>query len=658
MTSLERNLPFLICGLLAALPVSMVGCGKSEPAPKQAAKSASEGSADQPAEKKALTDGPFVLGDMIKPFDPPTLQELDSQVEWTDSPVVDALAELRKVKESEPPLVSVEEALNMRNNSPEANEKILSALSVVAPPDGSGVNFDAEINRALPMDLLTTNPILYSSIAESEMSSLTSFGLFTFDWNMIPFASADSVKSWQTSKDHMYDKVVMRDDLTWSDGKPITAHDVVFSFKAIMSSKVPVPAVRSGTDELKWIADYDDYTLVYFHKNAEATNVWNLNFPVIPKHIYEKSTADDPTLTTSDYHVGFERNPVTGGPYELVSRSRGQEVLLRRRDSYYIHDGEQVRDKPYFKQVRFRIIEDGNTRLLALKSGRIDEAELEAEQWQTQTSGDDFYKDNTKSYGEGWTYFYIGWNLKTPYFSDVRVRRAMACAMNYDEMINDLCFGLHSRANGMFHQNSWMYPKDPPEFYQQDLDKAEDLLDEAGWVDSDGDGIRDKEIDGRVVPFEFTLMVSQKPDRIAICNLFREDLENIGVICNILPIEAAVFQQRVQEKNFEAEMAGWGTGTDPYTNKNIFGTGEDRNYGSYSNPKVDELFKAGMKEFDQEKRAAIYAEIFNLIHEDQPYLFLYNRSSFYGFNKKLRGYRFSPRGPFTYSPGFGSLWTP
>src|SRR5690606_20586662 len=128
--------------------------------------------------------------------------------------------------------------------------------------------------------------------------------------------------------------------------------------------------------------------------------------------------------------------------------------------------------------------------------------------------------------------------------------------------------------------------------------------------------------------------------------------------CHIQPNEAAVFQDRVQKKQFEAEMAGWGTGTDPFTNENIFGTGEGRNYGSYSNPKVDELFKAGMKEFDPEKRTEIYGEIFNLIHEDQPYLFLYNRSSFYGFNKSLRGYRFSPRGPFTYSPGFGSLWTP
>jgi peptide/nickel transport system substrate-binding protein len=546
----------------------------------------------------------------------------------------------------------------MRNDSPEANKKILSALSVLPPEDGSGVNYDATFNRAILMDLRSTNPVLNNSMAESEFAALTAFGMFTFDWNFVPFASADSVVSWQTSEDRKYDKVVMRKDLTWSDGKPITAHDIVFSFKAIMSSQVPVPAQRTGTDQIKWIEAYDDHTLVYFHKDALATNVWNLNFYTLPKHIFEKSIAADPTLSTSEYHGKTERQPVTGGPYELVSHSRGQEVLLRRRESYYMHDGKQVRNKPYFKDVRYRVIEDANTRLLALKSGRIDETFLEAEEWQTQTSGDDFYANNTKAYGEGWLLMYIGWNLKTPYFEDVRVRRAMAHAMNYREMIHDLTYGLNSRSYGIFHPNSWMYPKDPVEPINYDLDKAEDLLDEAGWVDSDGDGTRDKEVNGKVIPFEFTLLVSQKPDRIAICNLLRENLENIGVICHVQPMEAAVFQQRVFEKKFEAEMAGWGTGADPFTNENIFATGGERNHGEYSNPKVDELFEAGLKEFDREKRGEVYGQISNLIYEDQPYLFLYNQNWFFGFNKKLRGYRFSPRNPFGYTPGFSSFWTP
>ena len=383
---------------------------------------------------------------------------------------------------------------------------------------------------------------------------------------------------------------------------------------------------------------------------------------MIPQHIYEDSIAEDPTLKASEYHTNLEEHPVTGGPYEIYKRNRGQSLVLRRRKSYYMFDGKQVRDKPYFKEMRFRIIEDVNTQLLALKAGEIEETEIGAEQWKTQTDDDDFYRDNTKVTGLEWTFFYFGFNTNTAYFQDKRVRQAMSLAFNHDEMLEDLCYGLYRPCYGIFHPDSWMFPKNPKQpldrFNHQDLDKAEELLDAAGWVDSDFDGIRDKVFKGRRIPFEFTIMVSSKPDRIAICSLFQENLDTIGVRCNVQPFEAAVMQQRVFEKNYQAQMSGWGAGADPYTNENIFGTGSERNSGSYSNKRVDRLFELGMKEFDREKRAAIYAEIHELVYEDQPYAFLYNRSSFYGFNKKLRGYNFSPRGPFHYGPGISAVWTP
>ncbi|MEN0109837.1 MAG: ABC transporter substrate-binding protein [Planctomycetota bacterium] len=600
-----------------------------------------------------------MLGDLIEPYETPaTLEELDAGVTWVDRPVLDPLALLREQKRSEPAEVSVAEALAMRNDSDEANRKILSALSVLAAEDGSDADYDATLNRTIQQDLRSMNPVLASSMSEFALGTLMSFGLFTFDWEFNPLADADSVASWQTSEDGLYDKVVIHDDLVWSDGEPITARDIEFSFRLIMSSQVPVPAMRQGTDELRAVKAYDDRTVVFFHKAALATNVWNMNFYVVPKHVYEESVAEDPTLRTSAYHAELEKKPVVGGPYEVERRNRGSEVLLRRRESYFMHEGEQVRDKPYFARVRHRILEDQNTQLLALKAGDVDEALLGAEQWRTQTTGDDFYAVNTKARGAEWTYFYIGWNLNSPLFEDLRVRRAMAYTMNYQEMLEDLCYGLYPQCWGTFHPDSWMFPKDPRELYSQNLDAAEDLLDEAGWDDSDGDGVRDKEIDGRLVPFRFSLLVSNKPDRVAICNLFREDLESIGILCDVSPLEAAVMQERVFKRNFQAQFSGWGAGADPYTTKNIFGTDQDRNYGSYSNADVDRWFDEAEVEFDREKRAELYGKIHNQVVDDQPYLFLYTRSSFYGFNKRLRGYRFSPRGPFSYGPGLDSFWAP
>jgi peptide/nickel transport system substrate-binding protein len=321
-----------------------------------------------------------------------------------------------------------------------------------------------------------------------------------------------------------------------------------------------------------------------------------------------------------------------------------------------MHNGKQVRDKPYFNEIRFRIIEDANIALLAVKNGEIDEMVLTPEQWVTQTGDDAFYRLNTKVSGEEWVYFGFEWNLKSPFFSDVRVRKAMSYAFDYKEMLDKLYFGLYEQSNGIFHPNSWMAPKKRLPFYERDLDKAEELLDQAGWQDHDGDGIRDKKIDGKPIKFEFSILCPTIPERIKLCTLLKENLAQIGVTCNVRQLEPTVMQEMLLNHKFEAAFGGWGTGTDPDSSDNIWQTGQGRNFGYYSNPKVDEFYKKGRLEFDRKKRAEIYAQIHTLIYEDQPYSFLYYRNGFYAFNKKLRGYNYSPRGPYHYGPGFSSIY--
>jgi peptide/nickel transport system substrate-binding protein len=608
-------------------------------------------------EAKSESEKPFALGDLIAPFTPPPLADLDKTAAWINNSVQSGMEIMRKKQEAlGPPPVSVEEALKLRNDSPENNAKILGTLSRLAPPDDKGVNFEATFVRHTAADLKSSNPLLTSSVTESDYNSLTGAGFFSFDQNMDFFCPSESVVSWQSSKDHLMDKVVIRDDLTWSDGKPITAYDVAFSFKVIMTSSVPILAVRTGTDQLKWVEAYDDRTIVFFHKEPLATNTWNMLFPIIPKHIYENSIAEDPTLARSDHHTRLEDHPVVGGPYELVSRVRNQEFVVRRRESFYMHNGKQVRAKPYFNEVRVKVIEDLNTALLALKAGQIEEVELRAEQWANQTSGDDFYKHNTKVTAPEWTEFHFAWNMRTPYFSDKRVRQAMSSAFDYDEFLTKITHGMYQPCQGTFHPAAWYFPKNGPQPYKQDLDKAEDLLDAAGWTDSDGDGLRDKEINGRRVPFEFTLTTFQTETAIQCATLMKECLAKIGITCNVKPTEFTVLYDSLQKHKFEASFAGLSTGTDPDTQSNIYATGEARNVTGFSNARVDELFKQGRREFDREKRAAIYGEIANILWEEQPDTWIFYRNAFFGFSKKIRGYNFSPRGPFSFSPGFESVY--
>src|SRR5262249_834502 len=149
--------------------------------------------------------------------DAPPLAEIDAKADWVDQPVLDGLELLRERQAKETPLATVAEALQLKNDSAQNNAKIASAMGRL-PEKPEQVDWDATINRYIEIDVKTVNPILTSTVSEVDVSGLTGFGMFGFDWNMTPFASKDAVVSWQTSKDRMIDKIVLRDDLTWSDG--------------------------------------------------------------------------------------------------------------------------------------------------------------------------------------------------------------------------------------------------------------------------------------------------------------------------------------------------------------------------------------------------------------------------------------------------------
>jgi peptide/nickel transport system substrate-binding protein len=430
-----------------------------------------------------------------------------------------------------------------------------------------------------------------------------------------------------------------------------------------------------------------------------ATNIWNCNFPIIPKHVYEKTWPKDLTLLESREHLALEEHPVVAGPYELVKWTRRQELVLKRRKGYYEYNGKQVRPKPYFAEIRFKIIEEPSTTMLALKRGDIEEYEMSVAQWNSKAADDEFYRLNTKARASEWTYFYFGWNNRHELFNDRNVRLAMAYAYPHHVLLDGLNRKLTEPCLGQFHPTSPMFPKTPLVQYKQDMAKAAALLEEAGWIDTDGDNILDKEVTkldnktgkpildketGKPItyrrPFEFTMFCSTDPLRIATCNLMKNTLEKLGIVCNVRPLEQTVLFQREMEHDFDAYFGGWGSGADPDTSSNIWTTkaiNDGRNFVCYSNKYVDGLYdlaqfeptskEARQKIFDEYKlgdvgvavdtpRMELYAKIHELIYQDQPTTFLYYRNAYFGFSKKLLGYHFSPRGPYHYAPGFSTIW--
>ncbi|HEY2761580.1 MAG TPA: ABC transporter substrate-binding protein, partial [Pirellulales bacterium] len=403
------------------LPILLIlaaGCGgppeKQQPAAKverasdtaegvtaeATAANSSEGDAGAKANPiKANADPAAPAAVKEEPFTPPaSVAELDQKTEWEDRPVQSALKLFAEESAKTKPLVSLPEALRMKNDSMEANKKILSAFSRL-PEGDQQPNWDASVTRCIIGDVNSLNPILVFSEIEFQVAAMYVFEPIAFDWNMIPFADSQYIERWQQSKDHMCDKLTLRRDCLWSDGKPITAEDIEYSYRMIENPKIPVLAVKTTADKLRDVKAYDDYTVVFYHREPLVTNQWDLDLPIIPKHVYEPLYSQLDKISFEELqqrpeYQDLELHPISAGPYDCVSRTRNQELVFRRREKWFMQNGKQVRDKPYFKEVRFRIVEDPNTALLALKlggdDGGLDEYEIKQEQWATQTSGPDF----------------------------------------------------------------------------------------------------------------------------------------------------------------------------------------------------------------------------------------------------------------------------
>lgn len=640
---------------------------KSEPQSAESAETTEE------SDGKA-SSGKFVLGDLgnkireEKKFTyPATLEEVEKLAEkaggWLPNPVLNGYDLMYDYYTPTPqPKKSLDEVCKMQNTSQESNDEIIDAFQRIPNREGMDpaqdspeVNYNAELHRHMSADVGSFNPLFFSTQPDYEAMDYTQIGLLSIRKDTLEYVgNSDAIISWESSADHMMDKFVIRDDLLWSDDHPLTAYDWEFSYNVIMSSTVPIFAVRSGTDLLLGVKAYDERTLIFFHQEAMPISPANISYPIIPKHIYEKTITEDPTLTRTPYHQKQEHDPVTGGPYIVEKHLPNTSIIFRRRENFYMYKGKAVREKPFVERVHFHISPDPATAFMQIKNGDIEVMDLTPELWLTQAATPEFYQRNTKASSTSWTYFALWFNMmpECPFFQDIRVRQALSMAFDYEEMLKVHRKGLDTQCRGLYAESAPFFPHAANlPYIKQDFTKARELLTEAGWADTDNDGLLDHEWKGTRLPFSFTILTTTLPERIELCNLFAQSLRQLGIECNVQSIEFNVLCQREQEHKFQMVMSGWGAGSDPYTSQNIWGTGEARNYIGYSNKQVDELFAAGLKEFNRPKRMAIYQKLHELVYYDYPCIWLFNRNTSTAFNKNLRGVGFDYRGAV-----LGSVW--
>ena len=507
--------------------------------------------------------------------------------------------------------------------------------------------------RRLEGEPNTLNPMYISSKYDMQVVSLLLDGLISSTIDLQPKINHAACDSYTVSEDKRVYTYYLNSQAKWHDGFPVTSGDYKFYYEMVMDPKNRAVAARASLLDIERVETPQDYVLRIILKEPVATGIWKSSIDCLPKHYFDAEKKEWETRGEK-YEIRrskFNREPIGNGPYRFVSWDTGVSIVLDRWEDYHY-------DKPYIHRVIHKIIPDANVALHALKAGEIDEMQGTAEQYVNMTDSPEFKERALKRKFDTWDSGHVGWNMdgSNTFFTDSRVRYAMAMAVDIDAIIENIYYGLRKPSLGIFHYDHWCYNPDI-ERLPYDPQKANELLDEAGWIDTNNDGIREK--DG--VDFDFEFLCPQSESSVEIATILKNYWEKVGVVADLRTLEWATFMQRVQSHDFEAELSGWGAGIDPDYSSNVWHSSQyatGRNYGGYSNPAVDSLFDAGKKEFDREKRRVIYQEIAKIIYEDQPYLFLTFRSFLYFQSKRLRGVEVSPRGPFLFDPGMLGWWIP
>ncbi len=473
----------------------------------------------------------------------------------------------------------------------------------------------------------TLNPITATDVYESMINSGNIYETLVKRDN----ATLDIVpllaESWKISDDKLTYTFYIRKGIKWQDGVPFTSQDVVFSYSKIMDPKVDAPHLRNYYKDIKSVDAVDELTVKFTYSRPYFLALeFCGGMPIVPKHIFEKG----------DFNTNEAgRRPVGTGPYKFVNWNTGREIVLQKNQGYW---GE----KPHLDRIVFRIINDPTVAFQVLKREELDLMALTPIQWSRQSDSENFKrKFNKLSYFTP-NYSYIGWNTRRPYFSDTRVRIAMSHLVNRELILEKILFNLGTIVTNPFYINSPEYDK-TIEPYSYDPGKAKALLDQAGWVDHNGDGIRDK--DG--VKFEFEFLIpngSETGDKIS--TILKEELDKVGIRMNIRNTEWAVFTTRLNERKFDAVTLGWSMGveTDPYQIWHSSQLEQGSNFVGFSNREADRLIDEARTEFNRDKRIELYRKFSKIVHEEQPYTFLFCRKSTVALNKRFKGVVVYPLG--------------
>jgi len=410
----------------------------------------------------------------------------------------------------------------------------------------------------------------------------------------------------------------LRKGVKFHDGRTLTSRDVKWTFDSILNGTLRTP--KRGTFEfVKELEAPDDATVVFHLKEPWAGLLWNVSngsVGIVPQG------------------SGLELNlhPVGSGPFRFVSAQQDQEVILERNGAYW---GEAAS----VPRVRFTVVPDTTTRALELRNGSADAAVNAVTSDMALTLEKDPRLVVKRS--EGTIYTYLALNLRDPILRDVRVRQALAYAIDRGPIIHYLWRDFARPANSILPTQSWAYDG-AGRVYPHDPASARKLLDDAGYHPA-ADGIR----------FHLTMKTSTEESTRLLAAVLQQQLREVGIALDIRSYEFATFFADVSKGAFQMYSIRWvGGNNDPDIFEYVFHSSrvppKGANRGYYSNPKVDELIDRARQENDLNRRREIYSTLQRVLAEELPYINLWYMDNVVIHSRRVSNVELDPSGSYEF----------
>jgi len=471
-------------------------------------------------------------------------------------------------------------------------------------------------------------PMIASDASSHEVAGQLYLSLLKYDKDLNLVGQL--AQSWQISEDKLSITFKLKPNLVWSDGQPLTSDDLAFTLKLIQDKNTQSP-YKSDYMKVVTAKAIDKHTFEVRYKEifSPALATW-ASLAILPKHVFESVNIMDTDLS---------RHPKASiGPYFLKDWQTQQSITMTANPKYFGGDiwiGERIT----------RIIPDPATQFLELSAGKIDMANLTPTQYTRLFDNNKRLKNEYNRYKYlGFSYTYLGFNLTRKPFDDIRVRQALAYAIDRQELVDGVLMGL-GEALATPYKPGTRWVNQNIQSRPFNIQKAKDLLAEAGW----GHEKNSDYISKNGQPLSFTILTNNgNKKRADTATIIQQRLKSIGIQVNIRLVEWSAFIENfINKRDFDAVILGWSLSPDP-DQFNIWHssqTGERQfNFLSYTNAKVDNALEQARLTFDLDKQKQWYDIMQQEIHNDVPVVFLYAGYSLPAIHKRIQGIEVAPAG--------------